>query len=539
MGSVWASLSGIRAHQFMLDVIGNNLANANTTGFKASRVAFSEMMSQTLRQASAGTDALGATNPSQVGLGVQIGAVNRDFGQGGFQDTGSQLDLAIDGSGFLVLHDGTDIVFTRSTTFNIDPNNNVVDSLTGYRLLSTENTPISIPYNEQIPANKTAKVTLAGNLSADTSLPQKEILTTISPLLSGGSAATAATNLNDLDTNTTDYVDGDTIKITGTAKDGSTITSVFFTYGAANDGTTLGDLINAVNTAFSGEAVCTIDSDGTLMLSADEEGDASLSLVIADDSGTGATTWGEHVFYIQTDGADGGTHRVSATIYDSRGRSQILTLTFQRTAELTWNMTGTLSGTEGTLTKDYVNGIRFGPDGSFNYVDESGANAQKLVVDFGGSAEDQTIELDFGTSAKFDGLTSQGGSHSATAKQDGYTAGSLRSFNIGHDGKIQGIYSNGQRRDLTTVLMATFDNPEGLETQGDGTWTTTVSSGDPILGTAMSGRAGAIKSGVLEQSNVESAEELTKLIIAQYGFQVNTRVMAVSNRIIQELTSSI
>ena len=156
------------------------------------------------------------------------------------------------------------------------------------------------------------------------------------------------------------------------------------------------------------------------------------------------------------------------------------------------------------------------------------------------SAETQAIDLEFGTSGKFDGITTFGGvSNAAVTKQNGYTAGTLSSLSIGRDGTIDGIYTNGQLRALSKIMMATFDNPAGLESVGDGIWAATVNSGDAVLGPAKSGRAGAISSSALEGSNVQSAEELTKLIIAQYGFQLSTRAMSVSNRIINELANII
>jgi len=539
MSSVWASLSGIRSHQFMLDVIGNNLANANTPGFKASHVNFAEMMNQTLRPAASGTESLGGTNPVQIGLGVQVGTVTRDFTQGGLQDTGNPLDLAIDGRGFMVVHDGSRMVFKRTSTFGIDSDNYLVDTVTGYRLLNVDNEPVTIPYDEQIPAQQTRTISITGSLSTAADMPSTEVLISTSAFTSGGSPATSATDLNALDATSSAYSDGDTILITGTDVAGDAITPVTFTYGAGNDGTTIGDLIDAINSAFSGEATCSLDSDGNLLLTADEQGDASLSLTIANDAGSGVTDWDSHAFYVQTDGSDGGARRILASIYDSRGMAHVLTLTFERAGEREWNMVAQLGDEDGTLISDRVDGIRFNTDGSFNSV-VGGSGAQQIVIDYGGAAEQQTISLWFGSAGSFDGLTAFGGPSTAAATgQDGHAAGTLKSFSIGRDGMIEGVYTNGQRRDLAQILVATFDNPEGLENVGQGVWAATINSGDPVFGTALTGRAGGIVSAVLEASNVESAEELTRLIIAQHGFQLSTRAMAVSNRIVQDLATVI
>ena len=524
----------------MLDVIGTNLANADSTGYKASRVTFAEMMSQTIRPASAGTDTTGGTNPVQIGLGVEIGAVTRNFSQGSLENTGNPLDLAMDGRGFMVLSDGTKNVYTRSSTFSVDAQNYLVDSVNGYRLLDITNEAIQIPYNVQIPAQKTVNLTISGNLSTAATLPQYEVLTSLAALESGASAATTATALNSLDTNTTDYVDGDTISITGTKTDGTSV-SATFTYGAANNGTSLDDLLTVINTAWSGDATASLDTDGNLLLTADAKDAADLSLTLADgSSNTGATTWTSHSLYVTTNGTDGGTRSAAITIYDSRGESHILTLTFQRASEDDWNLSAALGDADGTLTKSTITGIRFNTDGSFNSVTVGGSSAQQLTIDFGATTETQTLDLSFGTSGMFDGLTLFGGTATAAiTSQDGYAAGTLKSFSVGRDGGIQGSYTNDHRETLANILVATFDNPEGLESVGHGMWSGSINSGNAVLGAALARRAGAITSSALESSNVESAEELTKLIIAQHGFQLSTRAMAVSNRIIQELAQII
>jgi len=534
MSSIWSSLSGVRTHQFMLDVIGNNLANANTNAFKASRVTFAEMISQTLNPASSPTATMGGRNPAQIGLGVEVGAVVRDFSQGGLKDTGNPLDLTMDGDGFMVLHNGTNMVFSRSSTFGIDATNYLVDSVTGYRLLNLDNEPIRIPYDEQIPAQATSTITCGGNLSADAAIPETELFATVTPLKAGGAPVTAATALNAIDTLSGAYVAGDTIEIAGTRRDGSAFTATF-TYGV--DGTTVGDLVSAINTAFGAEATAALEADGNISLTAVQSGDASFSLGLS-NGGANGVDWAEHSLYVVQDGANGGTRKSSIITYDSRGKSHIVAFTFTRTGEREWDLTAEISDDDGTLTKSTVTGLRFNTDGSFNSVAEQGATAQQITIDFGVAAEAQSITLNFGTAGGFDGLTMFGGSSSAAASgQDGYAAGTLKDITIGPDGKVEGVYTNGQLRDIAQVLVATFDNPEGLESLGQGVWGSTVNSGEPILGTAMAGRAGALSSAVLEGSNVDSAEELTNLIVAQNGFQLSARAMAVSNRIIQELAN--
>jgi flagellar hook protein FlgE len=137
MRSMFAGVSGLKTHQVRMDVIGNNIANVNTAGYKASRAAFQEMLTQTMRGASAPTDARGGTNPLQVGLGVQLGSIDVRHTQGNTQSTGYVTDLAIEGDGFFILGQGENRVYTRAGIFGLDSGTegNLVSLVNGMRVL--------------------------------------------------------------------------------------------------------------------------------------------------------------------------------------------------------------------------------------------------------------------------------------------------------------------------------------------------------------------------------------------------------------------
>ena len=149
--SLFSAISGLRANQTMLDVTGNNIANANTAGFKSSNVVFQDTLSQMLTGAGAPTAALGATtparggtNPIQVGLGVQVGAVTTNFNQGSAQVTGRATNLMVSGDGFFVVNRGNEPLYTRAGAFNFDSSGNLVtpdgDIVQGYKLDGTSTT---------------------------------------------------------------------------------------------------------------------------------------------------------------------------------------------------------------------------------------------------------------------------------------------------------------------------------------------------------------------------------------------------------------
>ena len=206
-----AGVTGLQAHQKMLDVAGNNLANVNTTAYKASRINFSELLSQTIVNASAPTSTVGGTNPQQMGSGVGVGSITRDTTQGNIVNTGNPLDVAVEGEGYFVMYDGEKNVYTRAGTFGVDQNSTLVDVTTGYRAQRVGSTGepdfqtpgdsnIYIPYDTTMQANATTTVKMAGNLSADQSLetPQTQVITVRHLVYAGqdGSDAVAATKLS-------------------------------------------------------------------------------------------------------------------------------------------------------------------------------------------------------------------------------------------------------------------------------------------------------------------------------------------------------
>jgi len=175
--SLFAAISGIRGQQAKLDTIGNNIANASTTGFKASRVRFQDMLSQTLRVGSGPSNGRAGTNPSQVGLGMSIAGIDTLHTQGSLQATGRLTDLAVQGSGFFVMSDGQRNLYTRDGAFSISKDNELVNASTGMKVMGWRAdaagvvnsqgaiSPLSIPLGAQVLTQATTRVDFTGNLS--------------------------------------------------------------------------------------------------------------------------------------------------------------------------------------------------------------------------------------------------------------------------------------------------------------------------------------------------------------------------------------
>ncbi|MEN6385884.1 MAG: flagellar hook-basal body complex protein [Phycisphaerales bacterium] len=259
-----AGVTGLQAHQKMLDVAGNNLANVNTTAFKASRITFSELLSETLKKASQPTGTVGGTNPQQMGSGVGVSGISPNMTQGNIVSTGSPTDMALEGEGYFVLSDGSKNIYTRSGSFAVDANSNLIDPSTGYivqRIGSVGesdnfqvagNSNITVPYTVAMAARATTRVTLAGNLSSNATLTRAQTNELRSNLVfthDNGTQAGADTKLSELD-QFTGALNAGVLTFSGLKHDGTALgisPTVDLTMNVDST-TTLGDVLNWLNT---------------------------------------------------------------------------------------------------------------------------------------------------------------------------------------------------------------------------------------------------------------------------------------------------
>ncbi|MGE3912482.1 MAG: flagellar hook-basal body complex protein [Chloroflexota bacterium] len=164
MRSLFSAISGLKGHQTMMDVVGNNISNVNTTAFKSGRITFQDIISQTLRGAQAPSATQGGLNPMQVGLGMQTGSLDMINTQGNLQSTGKPTDLAIQGDGFFQITDGTNIFYTRDGNFSTDSAGNLIHASTGMTLTPAVTVPagatnLNIAQNGQVTWTVGATVT--------------------------------------------------------------------------------------------------------------------------------------------------------------------------------------------------------------------------------------------------------------------------------------------------------------------------------------------------------------------------------------------
>lgn len=646
--ALYTGLSGLRLHQNYIDVIGNNLANVSTAGFRGSRPTFSDLLSYTARSGTAANGSLGGQNPMQIGHGAMMSTVDIDTSQGTFQDTGRPLDVAIQGHGFFTLTDGNQRYYSRVGTFGIDNAHSLVDLRTGMQVMSSNGSTITVPVGDTLPAHATTSVSFQGNLPARVSGPLEEIIQSSSALKEGTpahkratgtagtgnqfdltafagktvlvrignsaqttitfdaatfgagpvnastvaarfavaglsvtandaagtidfdtielgqaaklkfddgsqstgmlaslglsatlvtgteSTATAASSLNALTARTTPYAPGDQISIRGTNPDGTAFSDTFV-FGAANNGTTLQDLVTFINqTIDNTQATAELTTDGHLRLVATDKEPAEMSMIIGDATGnSGRVDWSD--FRVSQNGSGPDTATTSIDVVDAQGLTHNVTMTFTRSTSdpAVWNMTAGIDASEGTVTQPTIGQIRFNSDGSFNVI---GGGTNSLSFAWNGTGGTQSVAVNLGSSGMFDGIAMLGATATVAATdQDGFGSGTLLNVAFDTNGNLNGFYSNGQSQLLETLRISVFANEAGLARSGDTLFVASPNSDDAISTTANIAGAGSIRPGALENSNVDIAREFVNLIEAQRGFQANSRVITTADQILADL----
>jgi flagellar hook protein FlgE len=629
--SLYTGISGLLGHQQKLDVVGNNIANASTAGFKRSRINFQDAFSQTLRYASEPTGTASGKVPMQVGLGTKVASIDRIYEQGNLELTGTTTDLAIYGDGFFAVRDGSGTSYTRNGAFQINPMGALVTAdgqavlglnadATGTLPSVTDMGAIVLPLSEASPAVATTSVVLSQNLNAEMTESTAGL---VSLSNTAGVTGVSGTAVNGL---------GGTwnVTVTGAGATQSTFTGANVAQpGALTGSMTLGDLgvttFGSLSLSVDGgtpvevtgfdaettlsEFMALVESrvggvdlslqDGELVLSrtrfgtgtdnnvalSETGGDALTQLfgsaAISATNGTDSTLAATGVFtttrgvvmdqvpialgevdpldgqvtdvldlggggvsVLAANGLTAGTfqvstadsvHETSIVVYDSLGASHTMSVSFTRGEEPNmwyWEATvpppaGTISGNTGVVRFSEQDGSL----GSFTY--DNGAAG--LSFDPGNGALVQ-ITLDAGTVGALDGLTQTAYTTTSLAlSQNGRAMGELESVDFLDDGKIQGVYSNGETRTLAQVLVAEFTNTSGLSANGGSNFVQTGASGTPRLGLAGSELSSVIKSGYLEMSNTDLSKELTEMILAQRGFQAAARVISTADTILGEV----
>jgi flagellar hook protein FlgE len=414
VGSFSASLAGLNANQLKLSVIGNNLANINTIGFKASNVSFADLVSQSVGGPS--------INPMQVGLGVTVGSITPNFTQGGLEATGVATNVAIQGNGFFVVGDAASRTYTRAGNFGFDANG---------RLITPDGQPVQ-GYTAIDPL--TGKITTTGQ-PADIVVPPGVMRPPVPTTQFG-----TTTNL-----------------------------------------------------------------------------DASAAV--------------------------GSTFAASVQIYDSLGEAHVATVTYTKSGVGAWDFEVSVpgedvaGGTAGTPFVVSTGTLGFDANGSLTTVN-GGAAADVAITSpawsNGAGATDFSWDLvDANGSPSLTGYAAASATSSVT--QNGSATGSIAGIIIiDAEGRLQASFGAGRTVVIGQLAMASFNNPQGLVKLGTNAFSESEASGAASVGTPGSGGRGSLIGGALEQSNVDIAQEFTQMILAQRGYQANSKSITVADELLLE-----
>jgi len=547
--------TGIKSNQYLMDSIGDNVANVNTTAFKNQRTLFESLFYDTIRGGTAPGSTTGGTNPMQIGHGSGLASIQRNFSQGAIQDTGVKSDLAVDGAGFFILNQAGDQVYTRDGSFRLDETNTFVSAhgayLQGYAadaggtIIPGVLGNLTIPLGTESLAVATSNVEFDGNLDADSTVAGSAGMSVSASLVTaGGAPATEATALTDLVDSSGGplFSTGDVITVSGAQKGSIDLPTAQFTVGT--DGTTVGAFASFLESAFGINTDPATGGSPGVTVSAGPD-PAAGSLVVTSNLGepnaitlTASnirnSTTGILPFTFTNTDATGEGVSTGMIVYDSLGNAVEMrvraVMESQTTSGTVWRFyaespddtdPGGVLGT-GTIT--------FDQNGQF--VSATGTN---LTIDLTntGAADPLQVSLDF---SALTGLAR--GTSDPTlmmSSQNGYPAGTLIDYDIDEEGIVTGTFSNSQTRVFGQVALATFANPEALSAVTENTFVPGANSGDAVVTTARTLGAGSIQSGSLEQSNVELSREFIGMVTASTGFSAASRVVRTADEMLQEL----
>ena len=567
MRSLYSGVAGLKTHQIRMDVIGNNIANVNTTAYKSSSMTFSELMSQTTQKASGAnaTTGVGGTNAKQIGLGVKAGAINTAITtQGSAQSTGNPFDIMITGDNFFVVNNGSENFFTRDGSFYVDGAGNLAMTSTGYNVMgwgvdeTTGNIKqdtvtalrIMSAANMTYPPEATTQANISGILDEN----DKDVT----------SANGKTVNLNFFDARGYSYTAKFTFKqSSGTASNeySMELTKLLDSTGAEIDISKVKFGDNSTQTlqtpvTFAGD---TYEWDGKqLKTKADKKVVADLSAAFNADGTLKDTSTDEAAAKTQQETLD-----AIAAAYGYEGSTDEFLKLYQKDANGTEVTVETMLGNMAKTTtaqgdlvlttdKDkpmtmdgrFFEGVKVIFDTDTGKLKQVGSNVTdfKTNVDFtplGGNFSNITIDLSECTNYDNKGTSTIGAtSGDLDGLGTGRRLGDMIGVFIQKDGMIYASYDNGMTKLLGQIATAAFANASGLEKEGDNLYSATLNSGEfDGIGVDITAGGGYMSPGQLEMSNVDLSSEFTEMITTQRGFQANSRIITVSDTLLEELTN--
>ncbi|OAE60251.1 flagellar hook-basal body complex protein [Achromobacter mucicolens] len=478
-------LSGLNAAAQNLDVIGNNIANSGTVGFKSATASFADVYAS-----------------SRVGLGVKVSAINQRFTVGAVTGGGGEYDIAIDGAKgmFRVTDQSGSVMYTRNGEFLVDKNNFIVNAQ-GYRLTGYPAGAIGAnPVELQLPTANVA--------------PQ---------------ATSTATTVANLDANAKVIYPVDTV--TSPAVPGSvTLGGTAYTFTKAAGGVLTWAPANPPANTY-GTAPNTVTLDGTGQVTA-----GTLESIPGFVDYTAAVTEIGRPFDPKISSTY--TNASPMTVFDSLGNShQVMQYFVKREATggtSVYDVYYTMDGQAMAPTTE-AGGV-WGNPTQFTFNNAGTLTSAPIVnLSFAQPGGTATPADPLNIALNYTGTTQYGSNYKLVAKPDGYTSGEFSGINISSDGSLVASYTNGETQVVGTLVLADFSNLQGLQPVGNNAWKETAASGQPILGQPGTNSMSTVVGQATEASNVDMSRELVNMIIAQRTYQANSQTIKTQDEIMQVL----
>ena len=599
MRSLYSGVAGLKTHQTKMDVIGNNVANVNTTAYKSQSVSFSDVMYQTTSYASGANAATGTggVNAMQIGLGVSTGAIATAIStSGSAQTTSNPFDIMVNGDAFFVVSNGSDTFFTRDGSFYVDGVGNLCMRSNGYTVMGwqVDEATMSIKQdtvsslqvmnadNMTYPPEATSLAYVSGILDKNdtnvTSTSGKTISLGFYDSL--GYAYTAKMSIHQTEIKGEYYVQLDDI----IDSNGTSLKDIYGT----DDINSIAKVGGNINVAVADAYNFNENVNVTYKQMKYDVADSSISWKKGDGTGTNAAdaeygvieSTGNFVdknglVYKTKDAAIASTngnpddsslndYRIYTTNVDTVTLDKV---NYYSLGELQsqfengqLNIEDFYSGIDANTINDYsisetgvltvsnkaVNGARLvynNDDGAFISIN----GGKEVTFDFAENINGTTLQnfsdiaIDFSSSTMYNNSgTSTIGATSGdkTGLGTGRKLGEMSGISISNNGMIYASYDNGQTKLLGQIAVASFANASGLSKQGDNLYSATLNSGEfDGIGEDVTAGGGSLSTGVLEMSNVDLAAEFTEMITTQRGYQANSRIITTSDTMLEELVN--
>lgn len=564
MRSLYSGVAGLKTHQIRMDVIGNNIANVNTTAYKSSSMTFSELMSQTTQKASGAnaTTGVGGTNAKQIGLGVKAGAINTAITtQGSAQSTGNPFDIMITGDNFFVVSNGSENFFTRDGSFYVDGAGNLAMTSTGYNVMgwgvdeTTGNIKqdtvtalrIMSAANMTYPPEATTKANISGILDEN----DKDVT----------SANGKTVNLNFFDARGYSYTAKFTFKQSGGDKTNEysmELNKILDSTGAEIDISKL-EFGNRSQQKMETKVTLNTDAykwDGKVLKTKDGTTDvadladifkADGSLITPADDAAAQKQQKALDAIAKAYGYEGSTDEfLNLYITSTANKDKQLTIQDLLGNMMAGKTTDVLPADGSAITMEgrYFEGTTVVFNKDTGKLESVGGSTTNLNVNaafsaLGGNFSDVTIDLSECTNYDNKGTSTIGAtSGDLDGLGTGRRLGDMIGVSIQKDGMIYASYDNGMTKLLGQIATAAFANASGLEKEGDNLYSATLNSGEfDGIGVDITAGGGYMSTCQLEMSNVDLSSEFTEMITTQRGFQANSRIITVSDTLLEELTN--